>query len=67
MVNIFSRKKLFFEILLISCLFSSCGRHKSGDENLVTLYNTNLKLASIKLFGYTTVKEIYMTRLDTAF
>ena len=67
MVDIFSRKKLFFEILLISCLFSSCGGHKSGDENLVTLYNTNLKLASIKLFGYTTVKEIYMTRLDTAF
>ena len=51
MVSTFFRKKFLFRILLISYLFSSCGGvHKSGDESLVTLSDTNLKLASIMPF-----------------
>ena len=54
MVSTFFRKRFLFQILHTShtsYLFSSCGGvHKSGDENLVKLYDTNLKLASIMPF-----------------
>ena len=49
----FFAKKVFLGggVLLISYLFSSCGGvHKSVDENLVTLDDANLKLASIMPF-----------------
>ena len=50
MVSTFFRKYLF-RILLISYLFSSCGgAYKPGDESLVTVSKTNLKLASIMPF-----------------
>ena len=50
MVSNFSRK-VFFQILLISYFSISCeGAQKSGDEKLVTRYDTNLKLASIMSF-----------------
>ena len=51
MVRSFFRKKNFFLISPdILFIIAWGGVHKSGDEKLVTLYDTNLKLAIIKPF-----------------
>ena len=51
MVRSFLRKKKFFLISPdILFIIAWGGVHKSGDEKLVTLYHTNLKLAIIKPF-----------------
>ena len=47
----FFQKKIFFLISAdILFIIAWGGMHRSGDEKLVTLYDTNLKLAIIKPF-----------------
>ena len=44
-------QKFFFSNSADTPFFSTCGGvHKSGDEKLLTLYERNLKLASIMSF-----------------
>ena len=52
---------MFFGILVIFNFLVPCGEvHKSGDENLVTLYDANLKLASTMPFGvYRCKRNLY--------
>ena len=49
--NYFFQKKFLFQNSADILFFISCGGvHKFGDEKLVILYDTNLKLASIMPF-----------------